>query len=188
MKKILFFLLLTLLSSTTACGAKKSNDNYNNNYSTNTDITTNVTPQQKIINHLNSQGTGEYHQVVCSSYTTNGDSVLSFLGYKNGSFFLSNRRSGSSIIGIFSLMINYGASSGSGLYTIEYSGKTYFESYETIYIQNHTVSNVSVNSVPTCLFSDDALETVANLNNIAIRNALSDVNSYLLRNNLNYIY
>lgn len=193
MKLKLLVLPILLACSVAGCnGSFGSSYSYNNDYSYsyggNSNTTTYVSSEQKVINHLKSRGSGDYYMVVCRNTTSNDVNIYSTLGYKDGYFYVGNMATSGSLICSFTFMVKFNASSASGMFQIESNGTVYFKAYETIYFSNHLVNNISVSSVAVNKFSSSETENISKLNVGTLNTGVGDVNSYLSKNSLPYIY
>lgn len=140
-----------------------------------------VSDKQKVINHLNSYGSTEYHFVSTGTY--------SLLGYDSSSGkFVAGWSQTGSLTYTAVYLISYNASSGYGSLTIDYGTTTYFKAYSYVYISSHRYSSMSLDSVSVNLFPSSSSEDLAKMLLNTCQLSVNAATTYLINHSLPYIY
>ena len=147
---------------------------------TSTTITT-ASDKQKVINHLNSNGSSDYHFVSTGTYSR--------LGYDSSTDkFIVAWYQESSLVYSAIYMISFGATSGYGQFKIDYNSSTNFLAYSYLYIANHGFDNLNLDRVDTNLFPSSSNSDLANMMVSTCQTSVNAATTYLLNNSLPYIY
>ena len=138
-------------------------------------------PTTMIKNHLNTYGSGSYHNV--------NTGTGSYLGYSGSYFYVGYTDSSNGMESAIGINFAYGDSYGYATFQI-YDGsvKTYDGSMYA-YVSNHYYSSLKMISISTCLYtSDEQLQLVAALSILAAQFAIDRATNYLVNHDLPYIW
>lgn len=140
-----------------------------------------VTGATEIKQHLNTYGSGSYHNVE----TGNG----STLGYSGSYFYVGYSSYNDGMFSAIAINFSYGASYGYATFQIEDNGILMYSGNMTAYVSSHKYSSLSLNSISVCKYSTDSeLEAVALLSILASKFAINNASDYLYEWGLSYIY
>ena len=149
-----------------------------------------VSSKQIVINHLLSNGSGDYHYV----YTSNDQSSLLAYNSESDFFITSSIYEFEDMVSTVVTGSEFGNSSN--IYAMfelaSLDGKeTYVEAYCYVYCKNHIYDGVVNKQITTtkCIFtSEEDLKALSNLIVGQIATSLNNASYYLMGNNLPYIY
>lgn len=145
--------------------------------------TTTTVGASSIRNHLDSYGSGAYHNVVTSSQQ--GSSTL---GYSGSYFYMGNAQDESGVESYMAISCTYQASSGTASFIVYASGTLMFSASYYVYFSGHLLSNIEVNTISTNRFTtNDQLSAVAALTILTAKAAVMDANKYLENRGLPYV-
>ena len=137
--------------------------------------------QTAIKNHLDINGSGNYHNVTTGEGST--------LGYSGSSFYVSYSSSNQNIYSVIAITFTYGFSSGTALFEIYDDSTLMYKASMNVYTANHKYYSMDLIKIYLTKYTTSQQASyVATLSILAAKLAVDDASDYLLKNNLSYIY
>jgi len=168
-------------SNSSSTSTTTNSSTYKPSSSTTTTSTTTVSDKQKVINHLNSNGSSDYHFVATGTYSR--------LGYDSSTDkFIVAWYQENTLVYSAIYMISFGATAGYGQFKIDYNSSTSFLAYSYFYVANHRYDSMNVDSVDTNLFPSSSNSDLANMMLSTCQTSVNAATTYLINNSLPYIY
>lgn len=191
MKAKALFLIALLSLATPSCGIlkmfKKSSGD-SEEIKSSEKVTT---EEQKLKNYLDTEGEGEFHDVLVREYQGDDSVVDVSFGYKGNTFLIGLTQyslTGNNLVSTFAAGMLYNQRIFTGTFLMTQSKTTLLDVDLGITTSNHYMTEVEITKVNTNEFSSGAADSLADLIAGSAQLCIRDVSDFLKSESLPYIY